>query len=411
MRLEPVRSWWLGLGRPEKAAVAAWALLLAVVSVKAAGWPHDHSLYPVFATAARNWRAGTDLYRQTGPEAAGLDVYRYSPLIAALLTPLSFLPDRLGSVLWRLLNAAVCLGGLAWWSRSVLPGSVSRSERALLFLLVLPLAVGNLNNAQSNPLVLGLLLGSLAAAGARRWTLASGGLALACLFKLYPIAVGLLLVVRYPRPLAGRLALALAVGLALPFLLQHPDYVAGQYASWVEYLHGEDRSGFPLESCYRDLPLLCRRWLVPLSPHGYLLVQVLAGGGMAAVCLACRRRGWPKWRLLTLLTGLGSCWMTVFGPATESCTYILVGPSAAWALVDAWQRSGSVGVRLWLGVAYGLLVATYMSAWFPSDYRLQPLGLQPLAGLMLLAHLLATALHPAWAAPPYQLLARSASEG
>ena len=27
MRLEPVRSWWLGLGRPEKAAVAAYTHL------------------------------------------------------------------------------------------------------------------------------------------------------------------------------------------------------------------------------------------------------------------------------------------------------------------------------------------------------------------------------------------------
>jgi hypothetical protein len=89
--------------------------------------------------------------------------------------------------------------------------------------------------------------------------------------------------------------------------------------------------------------------------------------------------------------------MTVFGPATESCTYILLGPSLAWALVEAWQDQKPLLTRVWLAGAYGLLVATSMSCWFPSGARLQSLGLQPLAGLMFLTRLLVTSflsIHP-----------------
>jgi hypothetical protein len=416
MRPDAARTLGRGRDRWEPWAVAAWALVLGVVCIKAAGWPRSHSLYPVFAAAAQDWQAGEPLYRTTTPDAGGLDVYRYSPLVAALFTPFSVLPAPVGGVLWRLLNAGVCLTGLAWFCRAVLPRRLPRSQRAVVFLLVLPLAVGNLHNAQSNPLVLGLVLGSVAATAERRWSLAAGCTALACLFKIYPIAVGLLLVVLYPRRFGPRLAAALVVGLALPFLLQDPPYVAAQYASWVDYLRGDDRSGLPLTLCYRDLPLLCRRWISPLDPGAYQVIQVLAGAGIALLCLAQRRRqyqaeasaggrpsltlrvsegaSWPERRLLIGLLGLGCCWMTVFGPATESCTYLLLGPTLAWALLETWLERRPLFARAWLAIAYGLLVVTYMSCWFPSGTRLQSLGLQPLAGMMLLAYLLAGMLRP-----------------
>src|SRR5436305_6426318 len=109
----------------------------------------------------------------------------------------------------------------------------------VLFLLVLPLSAGNVNNGQSNVLVMGLILAALAGAAEGRWNLASACIAAACLFKVYPIAVGLLLVVIYPRPLAGRLALALAAGIALPLLLQRPAYAADQYAGWLHHVQGD----------------------------------------------------------------------------------------------------------------------------------------------------------------------------
>src|SRR6266404_6650393 len=108
--------WWV-------AALALWMLLLLGVSARAALWPRVHSLYPTYATAGTDWVSGHDLYYRERPKELRLDQYRYSPLVAVLLTPWHFLPERLGGILWRLVNAGVFLGGLAWWLRAAAPRS------------------------------------------------------------------------------------------------------------------------------------------------------------------------------------------------------------------------------------------------------------------------------------------------
>lgn len=378
---DTIRSWYRGLDGWGRLALWVWAMMLLAICGRAFVWPRIHSVYPIFANAARTWLAGADLY---GVSASGrqLDPYRYSPLVAVLLLPFSALPDRVGGVLWRLLNAAVFLGGMAWWSRAVVPLPLAQTQRAALFLLVVPFSIGSLNNGQSNPLLIGLLLIATAGVAGGRWTLASTCLGLACLFKVYPIALGLLLAVLYPRKLAGRLAGVLALGLTLPFLFQETHYVIRQYVSWLLSVWAEDRRNWPLAVSYRDLWLLFRVWHVPIGPAGYLALQVLAALGVAAGCLAGRFRGWPVRQLLTGALALGTGWMMVFGPVTESSTYILFAPALAWAVMEAWlapRPRWIVGVLL---VSLGLFTVSSLAGAFPGTSHFHALGLQPLAALL-----------------------------
>jgi len=374
-------------------AVIVWAAILLACCGRAFLAPNTKSVYPIFAGAARQWLAGADLYGQLAP---GLDRFRYSPVVAALLVPFSLLPDSLGAALWRLVNAGIYLAALGWWLRALLPPSLTIAQRAALFLLVVPLSVGSLNNGQSNPLVLGLLLAALAAVKTERWNGAAACIALACLFKVYPIAVGLLLALVCPRRFAGKLAAALAVGAALPFALQHGHYVAGQYMSWLEHFQTYDRQCLIVELWYRDIRLLLRPWLGPLDFWIYTGVQLLAAAGIAAFCLVGRLAFWPRDRLLLLLFALGCCWMTLVGPATESCTYILLAPTLAWALLDAWQTQRSRPALGLFLASYGLFLACQMAVWFPIGRTVHTLGLQPLAGLLLLAGILLPCLGTAW---------------
>src|SRR5581483_10338337 len=133
-------------------------------------------------------------------------------------TPFALLPDGPGGALWRCANVVALLAALGWWGRAVLPRAVSRNELALLSLLVLPMALPSMNNGQVNLLVTGLLLATVAAVAEKRWNLASACIGLAFVCKLYPLALGLVLVVLYPRQLAGRLVLVLAALFAVPFL-------------------------------------------------------------------------------------------------------------------------------------------------------------------------------------------------
>jgi len=372
-------------------AVAVWAGVILALSGLAAVWPRAHSVYPIFANAGHNWLAGADLY---GPQAGRLDHYRYSPLAATLFVPFSLMPERLGNVLWRLVGVGVYLVGLAWWVRTVLPRRLRGAERGVFWLLVVPLSLGSLHNGQSNVLLLGLLLAAGAAVATGRWWLASACVSGACLFKVYAVALGLLLGVVYPRRFAGRWAVALAVGVALPFLCQRPGYVGGQSARWVSSLWmDDDRQGWPVAQTYRDFRLLCRVWLVPLSTQAYLAVQVLAGAAMAAVCLVFRRAGWPQQRLLTMLLALACCWMTAFGPATESCTYTLLAPALAWSILETWADPRRPWARVVRLISYGLCVLAQTALWLPGGTEVGKLGLQPLAALLLLGSVVGAEVH------------------
>jgi hypothetical protein len=375
----------LGRGqRWQRLAIFVWATILVVLCIRGLLSSRRNSVYPIFATAARDFWAGANLYRSA--EAP----YRYSPLVAALFVPFSLWPDPIGGVLWRLLNAAVYLAALGWWCRTVLPRSLTASQKALLYLLIIPLSVGSLNNAQSNPLVLGLLLAGVSTVARGGWNLASAFLALACLFKLYPVAVGLLVAAVYPRRFAGRFLIALATGLALPFLLKPSAYVLEQYAGWWHHLVADDRQQLQIELWYRDLRLLCHVWHIPLGALAYLVIQLFAAAAIAAACTAGRLAHWQERRLLTLLFSLACCWMTLLGPATESATYILLAPTLAWSMIDALRSTVPWSIRTGLIGSFGLFLLTQTAVWFPGTGRqVHALGLQPLAALILVICLIA----------------------
>ncbi len=390
MSLERARRRWRALGRWQRTAVVVWALALALLGGKALVWPHRNSVYPIFAGAGRHWVESADLY-DCPP---GQDPYRYSPLVAAFFAPFGLLPDGPAGLLWRLLGAAAFLGGLGWWGRAILPPAPTDARRALLFLLPAPLALGNVHNGQANILVIGLLLLAVAAVAWRHFNVAATCVAVACFFKLYPIAVGLLLATLYPRRLAPRLSLMLAAGFLLPFLLQRPSYVAAQYAGWLEHMASNDRQMGPREQWYRDARLLCSLWVTPMSYRAYLMLQAAGAAVTAGALLRARRAGLARRPSLALLLGLGCCWMTALGPATESSTYVLLGPTAAGLLLSGRAEGHPLGLRMLWAVGYGLLVASQAVSALPWGWgrAVQSLGPQPLAALLLFGGLLYVAL-------------------
>jgi hypothetical protein len=317
-------------------------------------------------------------------------MYRYSPLVAALLAPLGMLPRPLDEILWRLVNLAVYLGALAWWSRAVLPRPLTAAQLAGLYLLIVPMSLGNLNNGQANLAVIGLLLAGTAAVAQRRWPLAGTAAALACLLKLYPLAVGLLLALVRPRRFTVCFVVALLVGLALPFVLQHPAYAAAQYRAWLSYLQFDDRTSWAPAIAYRDLRLFLTVWLACPGPGHYLALQLLGAAACAALCWAACRHGWTQRRLLTLLLALGCVWMTVLGPCTEACTYVLLAPSLAWTLMESWLEQRWVVGRVLATAGYALFLAHVIAGWMGGlTVQVHALGLHPVAALLVAAGVLA----------------------
>lgn len=373
----PPRNKWAGFKWCDT-AVFAWGILLLVVCVRGLLQDiHLHSVYDDYLEAGKHWRAASnDLY---GPLALH---FRYSPLFAAFFALFTFLPDRIGSVLWRLINAGVFLAGLCWWLRRVLPASWDKNRRGIFFLLVLPLSAESLNNAQANPLMAGLLLFALVSVRERRWNYAVIFLTGAFFLKLYPFALGLLLVLLYPKQLIWRQLLAVAGGLGICFLLQSPDYVARQFMHWFHYLQGDFRFDWPMDVGYRDLHLLLSVLRIPVSQPAYVAIQLLGAVLAAGLCFLARNA--PRPDLMKFVYSLGCCWILLLGPSTESCTFILLAPALAWQLIDAWTAPRPQTYRRALLVVCALFGMTMIGGWFSFANKIHALGLHPLATLIFL---------------------------
>ena len=378
---------WLGSTRPARFAALAWAILLVVTAIQVIVQPRAHSVFPIFENAGASWIRGESIY---GDKRAThhLEFFRYSPTVAAFFAPFSAISLRAGGLIWRLGNAAVFLGGLAWWFRAMVPkgGQKAGKQLAWLLLLTLPLSAASLHNSQSNPLVLGLLLIATAAAAETRWTIAACAIVGATVFKVYPLALGLLFVIAFPRPFAGRLAIALILAAALPFLAQRPSYVLSQYVEWIHYLRSDTRHAVSIDYAYRDLRLPFRAWGISIDDQQYMLAQLAGAAAAAAACLAATLRNHPLQTRSALALGLATLWMTLLGPATESCTYMFVAPCLALGLIQARDERRRSAFAL-LGSAYLLFLADPASLAIPSGAILRNHGVLPLAGLLTLAGL------------------------
>ncbi len=361
--------------------VTIWIVVAGVILVRGLIAPRSHSTYSCFVSGGEDWLAGKELYQQPGVTC------RYSPLFHVFMVPFWQMPERLGSTLWRLLNWGVFLGGLAVWLKTFLPANLTPNQRALLFLLLLPLSIGSLNNAQANPLILGLMLLGVSAVAEQCWSLAGAVLAASILIKLYPVALALLLLLLYSRRLTPTFLLWMAVGLGAPYLLRSPEYVSRQYANWYQVLKIDDRSQLALGVSYRDVWLLIRLMGQPIGHSVYQVLQLAVAGVIAGLCW-WRQRTSNDRSVLHWTLELGLCWMTSFGPATESCTYVLLAPTLAWRVLEAWSQAAFLAARWLVTASWGLFLVTMVANWFPLAARVHALGLQPLAGLLLFGTIL-----------------------
>jgi hypothetical protein len=382
--------------RTRGAAVARWSWLVvglwaAILIGSCARYfikrSDNSTLFDLYTTAGRNWLAGADLY----PARDNWLSFLYSPAAAVTLTPYSVLQPRPGNVLWQLTLIGGYLLALHQWLRSALPVSLTWTQQALIYGLVLPVTVMTMLDGQAGALVAAAVLLTIAAAAEDRWGHAAAFGAFACLFKVYPIALVLLLAVAFPRRAILPVAVALVVGLALPFLFQRPAYVADQYAKWFKMMTESERQYWPLDIANRNFALLFQARGTALSRNVWQVVQLGTAAAAAALCFAASRAGWQRRPLLLLVQGLAVCWMTLFGPAVESFTYILVGPTLAWMLVEAWQRRSPLAYRALLAASWAIFTSATLSVTFMHSIRYHRLGPHPVAGLLLLAAVLTDA--------------------
>ena len=369
--------WW------NPGAAAAWGIALLALIGRTLLSPDRATNYDRYARAGRAWFDGLPLYVYTPNKG-----FVYAPFSAICHAIGSLLPDPLGRSVWHLISAGLILAGLVAMMRVGPFRRIPTNRQGLVCLLVFPLALGNIDSAQANPLVIGLIMLGVAAACADRWTLAALALAVAVWWKVYPIVVGALLILLAPRKFTWRFVLALILLGLLPFLFQKPSYVIDQYQLWYATRTADNRLAYALHIAPLDLWfLLVRAGGLPMSNLVYRGIQMTAGAGIAFFCLYGYFRQWPKERLYGGMFSLVCAWMVLLGPASEIHTYLVIAPAAALAVVESLSGRMKPAARILAWAAYACFLFAILRVGFVPKVRLPwLLALQPIGAIIFSAY-------------------------
>lgn len=362
------------------AAWVAWTVVMVVLTVRSGSGRRHSCAYADYQGAGLHWLQGEALYN--GTRGYG---YVYSPLVAVIFTPVAYIKPSIGVVLWQLVNAAAFMGGLLALIHTTFPVSF-RKYSSIAALLMIPFALGNLDVGQANPLLAGLIMATIAAAHTERWGTAAVLAALATEMKIYPLSIGLLLLVVAPRRFFRPLLAALVLSVVAPFLFQRWPYVFAQYHTWIVTRGTDDRLSRPFFGSELDAWFILR-WICHVDvPHLlYRLFQIGCGGAFALLCAAGKRKGWSFDRLLLCVLCLGSVWMTLLGPSTESYTYLLLSPVVVLVFVRSFVDGHGVWLRASFAAAFGLqLFAVARSSLMPHFSPPWALAAQPFSALLFL---------------------------
>lgn len=359
-----------------------WTILAVVVAVKCILRPDLHSDFPIY------WDTGRDWWIPGRSEPFSPQWYvtfinrQMAPFLAESLAPFCVLPLWLGSLLWSLSGLAGLYGAMSVGLRRLVP-HWSPAERAAVMLLAPWCGLHSLYNGQLNVPIAASLLAGTAAVAARRWVWAGLLLAIPAHTKTYPIALGMVLAALYPRRMLPTLILGLIVLAIVPFATHPAGVVVDRYHGWIQFLvNGENYSYHPeFGFDQQDVRLLISTWIAPIGVRSFLPVQVATG----ALVLGCswwrRRRTGDDGDALVYAYVLSSMWLVLFGPCTQTPTYLLAGPALSLVLVDAARRrvSAASAAGLWLAASFAGPLQTSIlgiSLWrWVQNGRLGALGL------------------------------------
>lgn len=312
-----------------KLAIVLWAILAVVLTVKGIVQPNKRSVYFCFTAGARDFWACSETY--------GRDGYYYGPTFALAFSPFAHLPDPVGATLWNWLNVSVFLYALVRFHREVLAPRWPKITLGALLCLTIIGATRSLYSAQSNALLMALVLLAVVEIVHRRWWRAALCLAAPVHIKIWPIAIAALLIVQYPKKLLAPWLLFVALLAAAPMLTHSPSYVAKYYGMWKDCL-AERQTEAQRWPGYRDAWTLWETTVGPVNKRVFTLVQLSAAAALAIGCVIARYKQMEERTLLWGTVNLWALWQMFLGPGSERLTVIIIAPCAAWLLLDSYHH-------------------------------------------------------------------------
>lgn len=188
---------------PDRVRSALWIILGLVIvvvgfsTVYRAAWDDiERTDYTVYTAAAGAVLHGTDIY--AAHNARGWN-YVYPPPFALLVTPLTWLPQSLGALIWYVLEV-LCIGATSLMSVAMLGRKIPDRHRNLLYALPLfslcTLIVSGVMRCQASEFMIMFMVATFYWHFRGRPVLAGSSLAVAIVLKVFPVVLLLYFVAR-----------------------------------------------------------------------------------------------------------------------------------------------------------------------------------------------------------------------
>lgn len=346
---------WLDRARFDRLRIAVgWAAMLGhalFVAVNAMVNPRVADSTPAYRTATRLWWRSEDVYG-AADLAASIFQFNNLPAHIVLFSPFWAVGQPLGGALWRVFSIAVFAAGLARLAALLAPQRATVAI-AVAFLVVQPSASSVFTSGQVHVVMLGLMMLAMADIAVLRWWRASLWLGLAVAFKPLAIVLVLLCLAIYPA-IRVRLAAAIVLVIAVPFIHPDPGFVASEYAVFARKMV---LSSQPDGGKWAFIGTLVEWFGVDFSGRFWLAVSALAALATLGLAALARRDLDPR-RAALAVTMLAFGYLLLFNPRTEPNSYVALGVlmgfcaidlsllrAREWAATFVWLAAAVVGPR------------------------------------------------------------------
>ena len=324
------------------------AILLACAFTVFQTRTHIPNNFLIFRTATQNLFAGADLY--VAYPDRHYDLFKYSPTFALVFWPFASLPLVPALFLWNSISSWVFARSL----RAAIPGSARQLLAGLL--LLWPFLI-QLSGAQTNALVVGLMIFAVVAMEKQHPEASALAIMTGAMVKLFPLAAAPLAIAKGPRKrFAIAAVLSAAVFILAPLAVVKPPVLAAQYSSWrrVESVDALDHGYSVMGLLHEWLGLDWPNWPVQLVGTAILLLPLVTS-----------RRIWGEWTFRRRMLASVLIYVVLFNHQAEYQSYLV----AATGLV-LWFFSSRRTVPAAIATALG------MCALHPFPYLLAWIGLQ-----------------------------------
>jgi hypothetical protein len=243
------------------------------------------------------------------------DLFKYSPSFAFLMAPFWWLPRIPGLFLWNLLNALLPLLAIR-----LLP--LSEKQQSAFGYFILIEMITSVQNAQSNGIMLGLMMLGFASLESRKSWQASLSIALGFIIKLFSAILLVMSPIYKPslKKISLLIPLFVLVLTLLPLFITGPEKLITHYEEWFALL----RSDKPHELNYSFRALFNAVFQANLPNSIFLLFGLIT---LLLPLMRLKAYTVFNWRLAYFALLLN--WVVIFNHKAESPTFV-IAMAAAW---------------------------------------------------------------------------------